>query len=147
MRSRQYVAALRAVDGRLTLSTLVYADEMVLVDDVEDLAGLADVAVSTREVKMAELLVESLTASFDPAKYEDDYRVQVLDLIAKKAAGEAFELPAPVGETPQVVDLMAVLEASVAAAKQARGRHPTSREAPVATKQAAPKRAARRKTA
>ena len=42
---------------------------------------------------MAEMLVESLTAEFDPTKYEDDYRVQVLDLIASKAAGEEFELP------------------------------------------------------
>ena len=147
MRGRQYVAALRAVDGRLTMSTLVYADEVVPVDDVEDLAGLGEVEVSAREVKMAEVLVESLTANFDPVKYEDDYRVQVLDLIAKKATGEAFELPAPVGEAPQVVELMAALEASVAAAKQARSRHPTARNAPATTTQTATKRAPRRKTA
>ena len=76
---------------------------------------------------MAEMLVESLTAAFDPTKYEDDYRVQVLDLIAKKAAGEQFELPAAAGEPPKIVDMMAALEASVAAAKEARQRHPTAR--------------------
>ena len=147
MRGRQYVAALRAVDGRLVMSTLVYADEVVPVGDVEDLAGLDDVDVSDREVKMAEVLVDSLSAPFDPTKYHDDYRVQVLDLIDKKAQGEAFELPAPTGEAPQVVDLMAALEASVAAAKQARSRHPSAHPAPAGKKAAPAKRAPRRKTA
>ena len=65
MRSRQYTAALRADEGRLVLSTLAYADEIVPVDEVEDLAGLDKVDVSDREVKMAEMLVESLTRTFD----------------------------------------------------------------------------------
>ena len=129
------------------MSTLVYADEVVPVGDVEDLAGLDDVDVSDREVKMAEVLVDSLSAPFDPTKYDDDYRVQVLDLIDKKAQGEAFELPAPTGEAPQVVDLMAALEASVAAAKQARSRHPSAHPAPAGKKAAPAKRAPRRKTA
>jgi DNA end-binding protein Ku len=64
MRSRQYIAALRADEGRLVLS-LAYADEIVPVDEVEDLAGLDKVDVSEREVKMAEMLVESLTRTFD----------------------------------------------------------------------------------
>ena len=68
--------------------------------------------------------------------------MQVLDLIARKAGGEEFELPAPVGEAPKIVDMMAALEASVEAAKAARQRHPTAR--PAASKKAAPaKRAAR----
>jgi DNA end-binding protein Ku len=146
MRGRRYTAALRAVDGRLLMSTLAYADEVVPVQEVEDLAGLGDVEVADREVRMAEMLVESLTAEFDPSKYRDDYRAQVLDLITKKAAGEEFELPAPTGEAPQVVDLMAALEASVAAAKESRTRHPTAR--PAAKKAAAEKPPAkRRKTA
>jgi DNA end-binding protein Ku len=118
------------------MSTLVYADEVVPVSDVEDLAGLDDIDLSDREVKMAEVLVDSLSAPFDPAKYHDDYRVQVLDLINKKAQGEAFELPAPAGEAPQVVDLMAALEASVAAAKQARSRHPSAHPVPAGKKAA-----------
>ena len=64
MRSRQYTAALRADNGRLVLSTLAYADEIVPVDEVEDLAGLDTVDVSDREVKMAEMLVESPTPTF-----------------------------------------------------------------------------------
>ena len=94
---------------------------------IDELGGLDDVDVSAREVKMAEALVESLTDAFDPTKYRDDYREQVLDLIAKKAAGEEFEVPEAATEKPKIVDLMAALEASVEAAKAARKRHPTGR--------------------
>jgi DNA end-binding protein Ku len=141
MRGRQYTAALRAVDGRLQMSTLAYADEVVPVEEVEDLGGLDGVDVAEREVRMAEMLVESLTASFEPEKYQDDYRVQVLDLINRKAAGEEFELPAPAGEKPQVVDLMAALEASVEAAKESRKRHPTARAKPTQRAKQAPAKA------
>jgi len=146
MRGRQYTAALRAVDGRLIMSTLAYAAEVVPVDDVEDLLDADGVDVSPREVQVAEMLVESLTGPFDPLKYQDDYRIQVLDLIAKKAAGEQFELPARAGEQPQVVDMLTALEASVAAAKAARQRHPTARPNP-ASKSSPAKRSARRKSA
>jgi len=147
MRGRQYTAAVRSVDGRLVMSTLVYADELVAAADIDELAELSEIAVSDREATMATMLVESLTAEFDPSKYRDDYRDQVLDLITRKAAGEQFELPAPASDqAPSVVDLLGALEASVAAAKEARKRHPTAR--PAATKKAAAKRpAARRKTA
>ena len=145
MRNRQYTAAIRAENSRLIMSTLVYADEVVPVDEVEELTSLGDVAVADREVKMAEMLVESLTAEFDPDKYTDEYRVQVLDLMGRKAAGEEFELPAVADEKPKIVDMMAALEASVEAAKAARKRHPTARETPVAG--VAKKAAARPKTA
>ena len=146
MRNRQYTAAIRAEGSRLIMSTLVYADEVVPADEVEELASLGDVDVSDREVKMAEMLVESLTAEFDPDKYSDDYRVQVMDLIAKKAAGEEFELPAVADGQPKIVDLMAALEASVEAAKASRGRHPTARKVAAArpAKRAAKKSAARK---
>jgi DNA end-binding protein Ku len=81
---------------------------------------------------MAEALVESLAAEFEPSKYHDDYRQQVLALIDKKAAGEAFEAPTTSKPAPQVVDLMAALEASVRAAKDARGRHPSTNESDAA---------------
>jgi len=125
MRNKQYVAAIRAVDGRLMMSTMVFADEIVPVSAVDELDGLDDVQVSDKEIRMAESLVESLSSSFEPKKYRDNYREQVLDLIERKAAGEQFEAPAAVAAAaPQVVDLMAALEASVKAAKDARKRHP-----------------------
>jgi DNA end-binding protein Ku len=149
MRGRQYTAALRAVDGRLQMSTLAYADEVVPVEEIDELAGLGGVEVADREVRMAEMLVESRTAGFEPDKYRDEYRVQVMGLIQQKAAGEEFELPAPAGERPQVVDLMAALEASVEAAKESRKRHPTARAKPAEGARRAPAkaRAKPRKTA
>ena len=125
MRNKQYVAALRAIDGKLMMSTMVFADEVVPSSAVDELDGLDEVQVSDKEVLMAEALVESLSAKFEPKKYRDNYREQVLDLIERKAAGETFEAPAaPAAAAPQVVDLMAALEASVRAAKDARKRHP-----------------------
>ncbi len=147
MRGKQYVAALRAVDGVLVMSTMVYADEVVPMTAIDELADLGDVEVSDKEVLMAEALVESLAADFDPAKYRDEYREQVLDLIERKAAGEQFEMPAAVASAPAVVDLMAALEASVKAAKAARSRHPAgglealAAVAPLADQPAKPKRA------
>jgi len=139
MRNKQYIAALRAIDGRLMMSTMVFADEVVPVDAVEELATLADVQVSDKEVLMAEALVDSLSATFEPNKYHDNYREQVLDLIERKAAGEEFEMPAAAAEAPAVIDLMAALEASVKAAKNARSRHPAGSPEAVEV-DAAPKR-------
>ncbi len=124
MRNKQYVAALRAQDGKLLMSTMVFADEVVKIGTIDELDGLDEIEVSSKEVKMAEALVESLSAAFDPEKYRDEYREQVLDLIERKAGGELFEAPAATAAPPKVVDLMAALEASVKAAKEARTRHP-----------------------
>ena len=96
-----------------------------------ELAGddVLDEDVSEGELKMASQLVESLTEPFEPERFEDTHRNQVLDLIDRKAAGEdVVAAPEPVAED-KVVDLMAALEASVRDAKAARGRHPTAKAA------------------
>ena len=129
MRNKQYTAAIRAEDGRLVMSSLAYADEVVDPADIEELDSLIDVEVNDREVKMAESLVESLSADFEPHKYHDEYREQVMALIQMKADGEEWEAPEAVAEKPNVVDIMAALEASVAAAKQSRSHHPATRAA------------------
>jgi DNA end-binding protein Ku len=147
MRNKQYVAALRAIDGRLLMSTMVFADEVVDINGIDDLDVLDDIDVSAKEVKMAEALVQSLSAEFEPAKYRDEYRVQVLDLIERKAGGEEFEVPEVEREAPKVVDLMAALEASVKAAKDARKRHPAGGTDAVAGKKAPAKAAAAEKAA
>jgi DNA end-binding protein Ku len=153
MRNKQYVAAIRAVDGKLMMSTMVFADEVVDPASIDELESLGEIDVSDKEVRMAEALVESLSAPFAPEKYHDEYREQVLDLIHRKAAGEQFELPATTAAPTPVIDLMAALEASVKAAKEARKRHPSggpdvveqSRKSPTAsTKKAAPKPAAQK---
>ncbi len=125
MRNKQYTAAIRAEDGRLVMSTLSYADEVLDPAAIDELQGLDEVEVTPREVAMAESLVASLSATFEPDKYRDEYREQVLDLIQIKASGQEFTMPEAPTEKPNVVDLMAALEASVAAAKEARGRHPS----------------------
>ncbi|HTN79737.1 MAG TPA: Ku protein [Acidimicrobiales bacterium] len=126
MRSKQYVAAIRPRDGYLVLSTMVYADEVVDPASISEIEEAGEVEVSERELNMAQQLIESLAAAFDPEQFKDEYREQVLGLIERKAAGEeAIETPAPAASTPKVVDLLAALEASVREAKAARARHPT----------------------
>ena len=125
MRSKQYLAAIRAVDGRLVLSTMVYADELVDPAEIGGFERLDDIAVDERETAMARQLIAALEADFEPSSYTDTYREALLELIERKATGDtaATVTPAPsVSDT--VVDLMAALEASVAAAKHARARHP-----------------------
>jgi DNA end-binding protein Ku len=129
MRNKQYTAAIRAEDGRLVMSTLAYADEVIDPSDIDELQGLESVEVNDREVAMAEALVDSLAADFEPDKYRDEYREQVMALIQMKADGEEFEVPEVAAEKPKVVDIMAALEASVAAAKDARSRHPAKKSA------------------
>ncbi len=126
MRSKQYLAAVRPVDGCLMMSTMLYPDEIVTADQIQKLDAVASVVVDDRETEMARLLIETLEADFDPSRYHDSYREALLELIEKKAAGEALEPVAAAGPTSDtVVDLMAALEASVAAAKAARSRHPS----------------------
>ena len=129
MRNKQYTAAIRAEDGRLVMSSLAYADEVVDPADIAELAGLDEVEVNDREVVMAESLVESLTADFEPHKYHDQYREQVMALIQMKADGQEFEAPEVAPEKPNVIDIMAALEASVAAAKESRAHHPAQKAA------------------
>jgi DNA end-binding protein Ku len=127
MRSKQYLAAVRPKDGRLLLSTMVYADEVNDPADVPELEDVEDVDLPAKELQMAVQLVESLSGDFVADQYEDTYRTQVLDLIERKAAGEDDVVAAPEDPEPsKVIDLMAALEKSVADAKAARGRHPTS---------------------
>src|SRR5262245_9648469 len=126
MRSKQYLAAIRPVEGVLVMSTMVYADEINDPAELFDGDELADVEVSDRELTMATQLVESLTEPFEPERYEDTYRLQVLDLIDRKASGEEIVAAAAPAAEDKVVDLMAALEASVKEAKAARTRHPTA---------------------
>jgi DNA end-binding protein Ku len=127
MRSKQYVAVLRPRDGKLLLSMLVYADEINPAIQIPEFEDLESVELTERELAMAEQLVASLSADFEPERFSDTYREELLDLIHAKADGAepvlaSVEAPAE----DKVVDLMAALEASVAAARSARGRHPSA---------------------
>jgi DNA end-binding protein Ku len=129
MRSKERVAVLRPKDGTLLLSMMVYADELNERESLPEFDDLAGVEVTQKELAMAESLIESLSEPFEPETYHDTYREQVVDLIEQKASGAPMAAPtAAKAATADVVDLMAALEASVRAAKQSRGRHPTSHE-------------------
>jgi DNA end-binding protein Ku len=116
LRSKQYWATLRARDGALVLATMLYEDEVVDPGQLE-VPSAESVAPTKRELDMAAALVESLSAPFDPSRYHDDYREKIMTMIEAKAEGQVITAPAEKETTAPVVDLMAALEASLAAAK------------------------------
>jgi DNA end-binding protein Ku len=118
LRTKQYLATMRAKDGVLVLSTMLYADEVVDMATL-DVPTAEETKPTERELSMAEQLVASLSTEFDPSKYHDTYREQVIELINRKADGEVIAAPAEPAAAAPVVDLMAALEASLAAAKTA----------------------------
>ena len=118
LRSKEQLVAIRpAPGGVLMMETMIFADEVVSPDDIDDLPEAKDLKVSDREVKMAQQLIDSLSSDFEPEKYHDEYREKVLELIERKAAGEEIAVQPEAPEPKKVPDLMAALEASLAAVK------------------------------
>jgi DNA end-binding protein Ku len=118
IRSKENLVALRSYNGAITMETMLFPDEVVQPDSVEELASAdGDVKTTKRELDMAKQLIESLSGDFDPSGYRDEYRERVLDLIERKAAGETITVEAPEPERKEVPDLMSALEASIAASK------------------------------
>jgi DNA end-binding protein Ku len=117
LRSKEHLVAIRPRDGALALETMLFADEVVPPDSLDELAAEAEVQTSDRELEMAKQLIDSLTSEFEPEKYRDEYRERVLELIERKAQGETVVIEAPAEEPQKVPDLMAALEASIASAK------------------------------
>jgi DNA end-binding protein Ku len=119
LRSKEHLVAIRPRDGALAMETMLFADEVISPDALEELAAAdGDVQTSDRELAMANQLIESLASDFEPEKYRDEYRERVLDLIERKAQGETIVIEEPSAEPQQVPDLMAALEASIATAKK-----------------------------
>jgi DNA end-binding protein Ku len=117
LRSKQQLCALRPNGDVLTLSTMLFGDEVLPPDRIDELDSLDEAEASPRELKMAEQLIESLSTEFDPGKYHDEYRERVLELIERKAAGEEIAVQPQAEEPEAAPDLMAALEASLAALK------------------------------
>lgn len=119
MRSKQYLAAIRPLDGALAVSTMRFHDEVMSPADIDAIpTGRSAPRAQPAEVKMASQIIDSMSRDWDPKRYEDTYRVQVLDYLKKKAAGEEVEVVAEPEKQSKVVDLMAALEASLEAAKK-----------------------------
>jgi DNA end-binding protein Ku len=117
IRSKENLVAIRPRDGVLAMETMLFADEVVPTDSLEEMTTDTAVKTSDRELTMARQLIDSLSSDFEPEKYHDEYRERVLDLIERKAQGETIVIEEPTAEPEQVPDLMAALEASIAGAK------------------------------
>jgi DNA end-binding protein Ku len=124
-RNKEHLAALRASDGVLTLTTMRFHDEVVPPGELDVLPDKKP-KVAKREREMAEQLIASLSTEFEPNQYRDEYREQLLALIEQKAEGK--EIVAPEAEEPKATkapDLMAALEESIAAVKGDGSEKPT----------------------
>ena len=118
IRSKEALVALRSYNGAITMETMLFPDEVVAPDSIEELAAAdGDTKTTKRELDMAKQLIESLSGDFKASEYRDEYREAVLDMIERKAAGETITIEAPEPERQEVPDLMAALEASIAGAK------------------------------
>jgi len=116
LRTRESLCCIRPIDdGVLALSTMNRADEVMPVSTL-DLPEGAE--ASDRELQMALQLVESLAAPFEPERYPDVHRQELLALVERKAAGEVIEAPAAEAAPAEVVSLADALSASLAAARQ-----------------------------
>lgn len=114
IRSKSSLAAIRIVDRCIALETIFYPDEIRPVSQVPNLPESAN--VNEKELAMAKMLIEQLSAPFEPAKYTDEYREAVTNAIRQKIAGEEIRV-APERQEANVIDLMAALQASLEAVK------------------------------
>ncbi|MDP1509752.1 Ku protein [Paenibacillus ottowii] len=114
IRSKSSLAAIRVLDECLAVETMFYPDEIRPIAQVPNLPGQEE--VKEKELTMAKMLIEQLSTPFDAAKYTDQYRERLLDLIQHKVAGEEVRI-APTQPQTNVVDLMAALQASIEAVK------------------------------
>jgi DNA end-binding protein Ku len=114
MRKKRYVGALTAVDGYLALTTMRRADQVLRFSDIEPAASMKPMA---NELKLAEQLIKSIEADFEPQQWQNEYRERLLELIKSKARGERVKPVRVVKKKPQA-SLAASLKASIAAAKE-----------------------------
>jgi DNA end-binding protein Ku len=114
IRSKQQLCALRPTDDVIALSTMLFGDEVLSPERIDELDAVQDADASDRELTMAQQLIDSLSAEFDPTKFKDSYRERVLDLIERKAAGEEIAVQPEAEDEAPAPDLMAALEASLA---------------------------------
>jgi DNA end-binding protein Ku len=132
LRQRTTVGVLRVKDDVIVLQTMMWPDE-VRTPDFSVETG----EVKSAEVKMANMLVETLAGDFEPSEFEDDYAEAVEEMVkAKIEGGEVKRTPTSTKSSGEVVDLLAALQRSVDAAKSARGESTSDEDATPAKKTA-----------
>ncbi|MGG3737665.1 Ku protein [Aeribacillus pallidus] len=135
LRSKEKLAVIRPYEKTLLMETIHYPDEIRSANDVPNVPE--NLELTKKEVDMAKLLIEQLTNPFEPTKYVDEYREQLLQLIENKKTG--MEVVAPTAERKEqpITDLMAALQASIdrtkPEAKPKRTRRKTTAKAKKAT--------------
>lgn len=142
MRNKQYLAAIRPLEGFLAMSTLRFADEVIARSEIDALPSRRPRA-DAKELRLATQIIDALEAQWKPTKYHDTYTEELRDLIERRAKGETVTIDEGPGEKAEVLDLMAALNASVAAAK--RGRRGTRTARP--SRKAPPRKSSARKSA
>ncbi len=120
IRTKQYLAAVRAKDGALMLETMLFHDEVVPKSKIDAIPD-RPARIPEKELAMAKQLMSSLSTEFKPEKYKDEHRERVLDFIKKKAKGATIEAAPEERETPKVADLMEALRASLEGGAKAKG--------------------------
>ena len=118
LKDREALAAINPYDKTMLLSTLYWPDEIRAVDELD----LPDEEFDFKpaEKTMARQLVEAMRGEFKPENYKDEYREALVAVLEAKVAGKPAEMPKPSEAPTKIADLMSVLEASVAAARDAR---------------------------
>jgi DNA end-binding protein Ku len=138
IRSKEALVALRPMGDVLGMATMLFADEVVDPARIDEVPSAEDVPTTDRELAIAKQLVESLAGPFEPGKYRDTHREEVLALIERKAAGEEIAVAeAPPAATAPAPDLMAALKASLDAV---RAERPEAEAAPAKRAKAAPRK-------
>jgi DNA end-binding protein Ku len=120
IRSKENLVAVRAMDNDvLGMTTMIFPDEVVDPHTVDDVPDPDEVEVTDRELAIAKQLVDSLAGTFEPEKFHDTYREEVLAVIERKAAGEEIAVQPPSEDvTAPVPDLMSALKASLDAVRK-----------------------------
>jgi DNA end-binding protein Ku len=145
IRNKEQLVAIRPMGDALEMATMLFEDEILPAERLEELREVEQVKTNKRELDIAEQLVGSLAGEFHPEKYRDTYREQVLELIERKAQGEHIAVAPPREEKQAPApDLMSALKASLEAVR-AQSPAPAGNGAAKRTK--APARKAARKPA
>jgi DNA end-binding protein Ku len=127
MRNKQYLAAIRPLDGALAMSTMRFADEVVPHSKVDGIPS-ARSKPAPKELRLAAQIIDSLTADWKPSRYHDTYTEELRRLLTRKAKGQKIKVEAtPEPSEAKVVDLMEALEASIRGRKKA--ARPTKKRA------------------
>ena len=146
MRQKQHLCALRVLDDAIILEMMRFGTELV---DTSEFTFPSAEGLREQEIKMAQQLVQSLTDDFDPSKYKDDYRENIMEIIKAKMKGKKISYEEPAAREPtEVIDLMSRLQASLDQVKPKKSGGAAKKKAEKETEGAEKKTAKkRRKTA